>query len=561
MDKKYILKTLRPLRIKMYIHRYVKILLYALAVSGFISLILSVASMFAVVPFVRYKMFIVTGAGVLIAFLVSLFFLPSTRQVILTADSLGLKERVITAWCLIGDDSEIARLQRQDTKKTLEGTNLASLYKFRIDKGMYILPACIIAVSFLLTFIPGRTYTETKTRESLINQMNQTQKEIEGEIEKEKKQNPEISEEQIKQLEEALERLKEEFRKAESEEDALKALTQMKNQLEKLKEQNPLRDLKTIEDRMAGSELTENIAEALKNRNDEELKKAFEELQKVLENNEKMKELAEILKKAAMDIRDGSWVSESLQNIAENAISGNLNSNELSESLAGLLQQIEENAAGQHDFENALGNISKIVSESRKAVSSVDHRLASAGDNTHIPGQNEYNADGSGNPQGRNNDESRGGGAATGQAGNMNGTGEGNTGESKNNSGTKRYSNSESSGAGSGTGTSDKDSDYSDGEQGSSGRTPGSGKEEEYDMIYAPERLEGSGNESTIPGRKLDSGSSTYTETSGAVRKGKMVPYREVLSEYREEAVQTMDRLDIPAGMKELVKSYFSSLE
>ena len=42
----------------------------------------------------------------------SLFFIPAKKQLIMTADSLGLKERIITAWYLMGDNSEVAMLQK-----------------------------------------------------------------------------------------------------------------------------------------------------------------------------------------------------------------------------------------------------------------------------------------------------------------------------------------------------------------------------------------------------------------------------------------------------------------
>lgn len=91
---------------------------------------------------------------------------------------------------------------------------------------------------------------------------------------------------------------------------------------------------------------------------------------------------------------------------------------------------------------------------------------------------------------------------------------------------------------------------------------PGSRKENEYERIYVPERLGGEGNETALTGQKLESGSSTFSEADGApVQKGAMVPWQEVLTQYREEAVQSMDSQEIPPGLKELVRDYFSSLE
>jgi len=565
MDKKYILRALRPLKRKIYLHKSVKVLLSAVTVSGFISLILVIVSMFAVVPFVRYKMLAITGAGIIAAFFVSLFFIPSHERLIMTADSLGLNERIITAWYLMGDNSEVAELQRQDTKRVLESTDLASAYKITIGKYFYIPAICLITAAFILSFVPGRVLNETRIRESLIQQMNQYEKEIEEEINAQKEKNPDISEEQLKQLKEALEKLKKEFKKSESEEDALKALAQMENQLEKLKEQEPLKDLSTLESSLSDSPLTKDMAEALKNNDKRALQDALELLANELENEEKMKELAEMLQQAAMNMGDSSMLAEALQNLASDAGSGNLSGNELAQSLMELIQQTQEYAEGQRDFENALAEISDTLGEARRAISAVDQRVASG--STGKKGQSGGNANrGDGSKQGsqpENGKGSQNGGNSGGKGSSKNSSGDGNGegNQSGSGSGTGSGSQGKTSGRGAGGGSTSTDSGYTEGEQSGSGRAPGSRKEEDYKMIYVPTRLGGEGNESTLPGQKLESGSSTYNETAGPVKKGEMVPYQQVLSQYREEAVQTMERQDIPTGMKELVKSYFSSLD
>lgn len=558
------MKALRPLKTKIYLERAIRILLTALIISGFISFILAAVSLFTVIPFVRYRILVITGAGLLLSVFASLFFVPGAEKVIITADSLGLKERVITAWYLVDDNSEIAELQRQDTKKALDSMNIASAYKLKIDRRLYIIPACIITAAFLLTFIPGRVSGETKIRESLIREMNKTEKAIKEEIEKQTQKNPEISEEQLKQLKEALEKLKEEFRKSKSEEDALKALAQMENQLEKLKEQEPLKDLNILKDALSNLPFAKDMEEALKNMNEETLKEAFESLGKELENEENLSKLAEMLEQTAMNMGDGSLFSEALQNLASEAGSKNLSGEDLVRSIMELISQAEENAAGQEDFENAVADIDGILGEARKAISAVDQRIASS--NTGKHGQSGRSSKSSGNSLGGgmagNQSENQGSGRNENQGGNQ---GEAESGNGKGNqtgSGSSRTgAGGEMSGNGAGEGSTNADAGYSEGDRPGAGRTPGTGKEEEYKMIYVPERLGGSGNESTLPGQKLDSGSSTYTETAGPVQKGEMVPYREVLGIYREEAVQTMDRMEIPPGMKELVKSYFSSLE
>lgn len=549
MDKKYIIRELRPLKIKIYLHKAIKVLLTAFIISGFISLLLVISSLFVVIPFVRHKMLLIIGAGFISALFASLFFIPSTKQLIMTADGLGLNERVITAWYLFGDNSEVARLQRQDTKKVLENTKLTSAYKITIDKKLYILSACIIIAAVLLTFIPGRVFNETRIREALIQQIKEHEKLIEEEISIQQQKNSGISDDQLNQLKEALEKLKEEFRKSVSEEDALKALAQMENLMEKLKAQDPLKDLSALQSLLGDSPLTGDMAEALKDNDEEALQQALDLLAKELEDDEKTKELTELLQQAAMTMGDSSMLAESLQSLASAASSKSLSGNELAQNLMELIQQTQKNASGQQDFEKALAGISEALGNARRSISAVDQRIASG--NTGKQGQA-----GSGANNGNN---SQPGGQQPGDgSGDQNGSGS----QSENKDGSGSSSQGKGSATGAGNGTTNTDMGYNEGDQAGGGRARGSRKEEEYKKIYVPERLGGDGNETTLPGQKLDSGSSTYSEADGApVKKGAMVPYQEVLSNYRNEAVQTMERQDIPMGMKELVKSYFSSLD
>jgi len=564
MDRKDILKALRPLKAKIYLERTVKIILSASVVSGLIALAMALVSMFAVIPFVRYKMLAVILSCLALAFIASLFFVPDTVKVILTADSLGLNERIITAWYFIDDPSEVAELQRQDTKRILDSTNLASEYKIKTDRKLYIIPVFFIAAAFLLTFIPGRVSGETRIRESLEKQMKQAEKAIEKEIESQKQKNPEISDEQLRQLKEALEKLKEEFRKAKTEEDALKALAQMGNRLEKLKEQVPLKDLNILENALNSTALTKDMADALKNKDEAALQEAKESLSGELENEENIREISELLQQAAMNMADGSMLAEALQNLASRAAAGDLSGKELVQGILDLIRETEENITGQEDFEKAVEDLAGILGEARKAIASVDQRIASSGTGKQGQAGNNGNTGNASGGDGKSGGRGKGGSGNQGENQDESGEGSGNENQDGNGSGngggTGNSTQGRSSG-GAGEGSTNTDSGYYEGRQSGGTRTPGEKKEEEYRMIYVPERLGGSGNESTLPGHRLDSGSSTYTESAGPVQKGEMVPYREVLSIYREEAVRTMDRMDIPPGMKELVKSYFSSLE
>ncbi|HZK26596.1 MAG TPA: hypothetical protein VFD00_03525 [Thermoclostridium sp.] len=536
MDEKYILKKLKPLKTKIFIHKAIEIIFWALIISGCVSLILAFASKFAVITFVRYKMLVLFGVAIFTALIVSLFFIPSKKQLIMTADSLGVNERIITAWYLFGDESNVAQLQRQDTKNVLGSIDLASEYKINHQKSMHVFAFAIIAFAFILTFIPGRVFDETQIREKLVQQMDEQEKQIEEQIENQQVKDSNISQEQLEQLKEALEKLSEEFNKSKTEEDALKALTQMENLLEDLKRQDPLKELDTLQSAFSDSLLTKDIAQSMESEDEEALKQALEDLKEQLEHEEKRKELSEILQAAAMNMSENSALSQALQDIASLSASGSMSSADAAQSLIALINDAEKNAQGQEDFKNALSDISGTLSKAKRSISAVDQRVAS--------GDSAQKGQSSGE-----GDSQTGSDGQSGQGGNQSGTG----------------SSSQGAGAGSGDagdGTTNTDWGYNEGDEPGKGKMPGARQEADYKRIYVPERLGGEGNEMVLPGEKLDSGSSTYSNADGApVMEGAMVPYQEVLSEYRQEAVQRMDGQNIPAGMKELVKSYFSSLD
>ncbi|MDD4295510.1 MAG: hypothetical protein PHC69_00940, partial [Ruminiclostridium sp.] len=200
------------------------------------------------------------------------------------------------------------------------------------------------------------------------------------------------------------------------------------------------------------------------------------------------------------------------------------------------------------DFIQAAGELGKAAKQAKLSVSSVDPNVAQGnGGNSGA----QQGSQGQGNQSGGKGDQPGGQGQGN-QPGN-----EGQSGQSGQSGGQ-----SQGGGAGAGSGSTNEDAGYKEGDPAGGGRAPGDRKETEYQSIYVPEHLGGEGNESVISGQKLQSGSSTFNEADGApVQKGVMLPWNEVISEYREEAVQSMDRQEIPAGMEMLVRDYFSSLE
>ena len=375
MEPGFIERALKPLKRKMHLQAGLKWLQIILVAAGAVSLVLAFLSLFVIIPFVRLQLLYILAACLPAALIAAMFTVPTRKKVMVQADSLGLKERVITAWYLKDDPSPVARLQREDTKEALNGTNLAAAYRITMSRNLLLAASVMLLAAFMLSLVPGRVSRQTQLREALITEMKEQEKEIEEKVKEQLEQHPEMTQEQLEQLQEALEKLKEALKQAKTEEDALKGLAQMENQMEKRQAQNPLQDLKEMGNALAGSSLTEKLAEAMKNQDEEALKEALEQLEKELEDAQAQNELAEMLENAASEIADNPMLAEALKNLSASAASGSKSSTELAQSLSELLEQTQANADGQQAFTQAAGEIGKASSNARRAIAQVDQSV------------------------------------------------------------------------------------------------------------------------------------------------------------------------------------------
>ena len=80
-------------------------------------------------------------------------------------------------------------------------------------------------------------------------------------------------------------------------------------------------------------------------------------------------------------------------------------------------------------------------------------------------------------------------------------------------------------------------------------------------MIYAREAQGYADYDARIQGVQNAGGSTERKEQIGFGAAGESVPYAEVYQSYRDDAMRALETDDIPHGMQELIKEYFSSLE
>ena len=137
------------------------------------------------------------------------------------------------------------------------------------------------------------------------------------------------------------------------------------------------------------------------------------------------------------------------------------------------------------------------------------------------------------------------------------GQGTGSTGQSG--AGGNAFNNRQG-GGGAGQGTSNEDAGYSEGAQqgGRRGSETGRYREKEYERIYDPTRLNAS---ETALSAELERGEGDSAQAEAGTAPGTLgdtVPYRQVVAEYEQTAVQAADRAAVSQAERAWINEYFT---
>ena len=464
------------------------------------------------------------------AFLYSAFKTPRNAYAALKADSFGLKERTVTEIELLGNQSTFAILEKNDAIKHLKDLDYKKRIPLRPNKKYLLICLILAAVLALSGFIPNPMEGRAEELHKIKAKIAEQQKKIDKLAEK-VKNNPKLSEEQKKELEKMLTELKLELKTAKDEKEINKALGRTEKKLEYIKDKyTPGEDLEKIAEALSKNNMTKALADMIKKSDGkafkDNIKKLAEELKKL--SPEEKQKLAEELSKLAEELKNNPELSKAFAELAEKLASGELGD------ISGELGELDQSISELMDNESI-----------RNAISELAKELGAANTSQSEGQQGQQGQDGSGH-QGQGN--TPGGNGQQGQGNQPGGNGQGG---------------GQGSGAGSGT-------DMGNGDQtpippGSSGISKKDGsqkKDGEYEKIFTPQTLGGEGETANLSGTKGTGGSTeqVITDKSQTVR-GSSVPYNQVVGQYRDKAMESINTSDIPPGMKDMVKEYFTSLE
>lgn len=495
-------------------------LLWCVPAGVLLGAVLEIVSFFIPWYSVHYWAAGAVAAGAAAAVILAVCRRPSERRAAMILDRTGLKERTVTALELSGDDSLFAELQKKDTLEKLSDIRL----RRQLPMGITWKRPCLLGVLCILLavtcFLPSPAKTKAKD-------MHKVAKQAEAQIEKVEKVREElIEDEQLKQQAEEYEALLDSIRKELKEADSQEALDKaLERAGYKLKQAAEQAENKTAKDRMNQLSLSLNPDQGSKTANgqDKTGTEQMAELQKAAEEAEELlKKLQEAGDLNSLSEEELEAAREALEKLAEMT-----DNQELSSSLQSAVSQIASGTAAAGDLASAQAAVSAL----KNAAAS---QLASAG------GQS-----GSGNSNSGNNSNSGGSNSGNG-SGSRNGSGSGSGNGSG--SGSGNGSSSGSGGNGSGTGT---------------GWNYGSKNGKEKDITYNGEMVSvpgETGDDENLTGRQNE-GTSYVTQGGDSLTwSGNSVDYSQVVGEYSKQALSQISSSDYPAGVQDIVKSYFEEL-
>lgn len=548
MDMKKVYGALRPLKNRIHLNNAIICVVWGLTAAGGLSVVLSYLALAVPVPFLTGILAAIYAALLCISIITAAFLRPRGLKTIKTADALGLKERLITAYEMKDDRSPLSRIQRYDAFKAASSADFKKLYPIRFPFKTAFAAAALALLAAASFAIPSSSKTIAAGTEKLVKEVKKQAEKIDKERKDLAKKNS-LSDEKLKEINKKIDELLKELKRARKEGEAIKAFSRTKHELEKLKNKNE--ELTKLADKLSNNQVTKEFGEALKNGKLDDLKQKVEQVNeklKKLDDSERSK-LAEEIRKAAREISQNKELVQSLLDLQQSLASGDLGSvgsgmSALGRTLSQMARSDKQLPDAVKQLENAiLDRLMHSMDEAKYSISGQPGAASASASQA----QNQVSA-------AQQTDQGQGGNGSGSGQGNQPGQGYGGNGSGK--------GKDNGSGGGAGEGSTSKDAGYGGDESGSGARDQGKKTVLDYESIYVPERLGGEGRESQVKGRINSSGESQWTEAQNApVERGASLPYNRVLGQYKSEAMSAIESDNIPPVMRDIIRDYFSSLE
>jgi hypothetical protein len=565
-------QAIAPVRNRLLAQHYSRWLLYASAMAA-----VAAAAVFLVASFLpKYEVnWLALAAGTAAALLTLLMAglrQPGIRDVARRADGAGLAERLITCLEFAGQESLLLAALRSDTVRALQAVNWRRRLPWKLPRAPVWTAAAAVALIVALHLFPN----------PIVQRMLRLQAERDAVVAEAKRLDAAVRVAEAEaermgrgqEMQRILEQLREELKRARTAREALQAIGKAEDSLDQFAEPD-IGDtgaaLQEAGQHLMQTPATQQLGESLARRDWQEASRQLEQLasedfQAI--SPEERERLARALEQASRSAAQGS----------EQAGEGS--SSSLSQQLAQAARSLTQNdqvgvLTALREASMAVleqGNLADMASLEREALAAVMSALSAARENVALAAAGQMdrgdlgglavlpNQGNQGDLQGsavlnmnQGGREGRGlqiGGAAP----SGDGLGGGDT--------VGLTSNIGGSGAGrQESGLATRASEV--GPAGQAGTDDPPHLRRDYAQIYDPTpRLDTDGRGTLLQGNDTGVGGSVQFQSPEArVAAGQFRPYDQVFAQYEEQAIQSMQRVELPPGVQQLVKSYFSALD
>jgi len=546
-------KAVAPICRRIYLRHFCKSLLFAVIAVLAQALVWQGFSFFVPIVHLGRNAAIIGGLIFVAALFIGWLMRPSMLEIAREGDRCGLQERLMTAYELIGRDDVFARLQKEDTLKKLESFEPKSI-PITVPKKWSVTAALLAVLLTVVLVLPNPQDAAVEQIVRVQKEIDKQLAELEEKVEEELGKDAELTEAEKQELMKLLREMSKKLRQSKDYREALKEISRAEEKLAKMMEEAQKDRLAALGEQLGKQELTKALGDRLKQMDTRGIQEEIERLKELGRQDDMNKAIMEALQKAleeaAKELPD-NFLKNQLQSMANALASAQGEGIRLSEAqldqLAGMLTELAEGMNGNS------GQMEHMLRQLKNQIA----RAAGEGSSQLV--QNDGLSNGQGNQtgsgQGEGNGEQNGNGNGSGAG---EGSGEGNGGSGNNGSG-------RGGGSGVGEGHTNEDAGYQEGgsSQGSGTNKPGDPDSyAEYERIYDPTRLGDGGDISQVGGSHNEEGESQQVDAGqGLGSFDGFIPYKEVFGEYRSQAMDSLDRREIPPSMREWVKDYFSSLE
>lgn len=500
-------KILLPLKNKLFLEIFIKYLILFGLYAAFAAFILLVISRFIFVYNVFFNCICIFFVAFLSSVIVAFIKKPDYKKAAHAGDSLGYKQRLVTALELIEEKKNdvYAELAIDDTIKSCKDERLNKKYKLKISKKALIMFGIMVLLIFIVGFAPPKEFEGIKVIEQQINKI---------ESEKEKlKENKNLNKEDLKEINNEISELIKNIKKSEKNSEAVDAIRKSQSELKKLEKKSMDKDLKSLSDELKKNEVTKSMSDAINNMDLKELADAIKEVAEKIENmsESELQDFINSLNEMAEQLSENPELQELLNQLADKLSNSDM---DISDDMKKINDIIDSLMKKNQDFANSIKKINNSLSQAAQNLQ---------------PSSSKNQSQSEGNGE---NGEGQGNGEGEGQ-GNGEGEGQGN-GNEKN----------------------EKSQEQSNG-KGGNGRGTGHA---EPDRVYTRNAEDMGGQNVNIDGQLTDNGDSTNSQIKTIGQDGESVPYTDVVGEYKNKALNELENEDIPYGMREIVTQYFSDL-